>query len=259
MAVADEGSEANPGPDLGFLRAGRLGDGGPRYTETPRDPSAPGAPWPAEPWNTLTATFFIVIAVWWIWRLRGRFREFPFLVGCLPILLAGGIGGTLYHSLRNARFYFYLDVIPISLLGLAGAVFLALKAWKGRGWIYLGVGLVGYVGLSALLFTVVRPMPIWQKWSIDGGTVAVNANYAALALVILIPVLGMLVRTRFRHAGWVVAGITSFAIAWFFRLVDHKLGIYLPMGSHWLWHTFGAATTALLIEYFYRVEKDISP
>jgi len=26
------------------------------------------------------------------------------------------------------------------------------------------------------------------------------------------------------------------------------------MGSHWLWHTFGAVTTALLVEFFYRVE-----
>ena len=39
------------------------------------------------------------------------------------------------------------------------------------------------------------------------------------------------------------------------------IGIYLPMGSHWLWHTFGAITTALVIEYFYLVagEKNPSP
>jgi hypothetical protein len=79
-----------------------------------------------------------------------------------------------------------------------------------------------------------------------------------LAVVVLTPVGLVLVRTRFRHAGWVVAGVISFAIAWFFRLVDRDpfLVTELPMGSHWLWHTFGAITTALIVEYFYLVEGE---
>ena len=28
------------------------------------------------------------------------------------------------------------------------------------------------------------------------------------------------------------------------------------MGSHWLWHTFGAITTVLIVEYFYLVEGE---
>ena len=31
-------------------------------------------------------------------------------------------------------------------------------------------------------------------------------------------------------------------------------GFDLPMGTHWLWHTFGAITTQLVTEYFYRIE-----
>jgi len=87
-------------PDWALLLNGRLPDGGPRYVETPPDPTAPGAPFVAEPWNTVTASFFILIALVWIWRLRGRFRDYPFVVCCMPILLAGGIGGTLYHGTR---------------------------------------------------------------------------------------------------------------------------------------------------------------
>ena len=30
----------------------------------------------------------------------------------------------------------------------------------------------------------------------------------------------------------------------------------LPMGTHWLWHTFGAISTALVVEYFYLVEGE---
>jgi hypothetical protein len=33
----------------------------------------------------------------------------------------------------------------------------------------------------------------------------------------------------------------------------------MPMGSHWLWHTFGAIATALIIEFFYLVEGDQRP
>ena len=46
-------------PDWALVLNGRLPDGGPRYVETPPDPTAPDAPFVAEPWNTVTATFFI--------------------------------------------------------------------------------------------------------------------------------------------------------------------------------------------------------
>ena len=76
----------------------RLGDGGPRYLETPADPYAIDAPFVAEPFNAVTASFFILICAVWAWRLRGRYRRFPFLVCCLPILLAGGRGLGLKHG-----------------------------------------------------------------------------------------------------------------------------------------------------------------
>src|SRR5262245_63040171 len=107
-------------PDWALLNNGRMRDYGPRYIETPPDPNSPDAPIIAEPWNTVTAAFFIVIALYWLWRLQGRYREFPFLCSCLPILYAGGIGGTLFHATRVSRFYFLLDVIPITLLGILG-------------------------------------------------------------------------------------------------------------------------------------------
>src|SRR5205823_12130378 len=84
----------------------------------------------------------------------------------------------------------------------------------------------------------------------------INLSYASLAAVVLTPVALVLVRTRFRHGGWVVAGLVSFAVAWFFRLFDQRSGGYLPMGTHWLWHTFGAISTALVVEYFYLVEGE---
>ena len=244
--TTDEKEEIATQPDWALLTQGRMPDWGPRYTETPPNPYAPNAPSIAEPWNTITASFFIFIVIAWAWRLRGRYNNYPFLCCCMPILLAGGIGGTLYHATRISWVFFLLDVIPISVLGLAGAMFMAIRYWGRRWWWFLPAVVIFYIAVNRFFFVVVKPPNNW----------AVNLSYASLAVVVLIPIGLVLVRTRFRHAGWVVAGVISFAIAWFFRLVDRDpdLVTKLPMGSHWLWHTFGAISTALIVEYFYLVE-----
>ncbi len=235
-------------PDTLLSKNSRMPDWGPQYTETPADPFAPNAPFIAEPWNTVTATFFIFIALAFVWRVHGRYRAFPFLTTCMPILLAGAIGGVLFHGTRTWVFFFLLDVVPISLLGIAGSLFMAYRLWGRGSWIYYLPGVaVFYLVVNRVLFRMVGQLN--SPWS-------VNLSYASLALIVLSPIAIVLRRTRFRHGGWVVAGVVSFAIAWFFRLFDLNSASYLPMGSHWLWHTFGAISTALMIQFFYKVEGD---
>ena len=226
----------------------RLPDGGPRYVETPADPYAADAPNIAEPYNAVTASLFIFICIAWGIRLWGRYRCFPFLLCCLPILLAGGIGGTLYHAYRTRLVYFLLDVVPIQLLGLASSIFLAVRLGKSIGkrkvlLIALGI-FVAFTFVNGLLRLVPSAIP----------TLRISLNYASLAAIILIPVIATLVRSGFRHAAYVWAGLASFAVAIFFRFVDPYSP--LPMGTHWLWHTFGAVCTGFVIEYFYRLERD---
>jgi hypothetical protein len=240
--------------DWALVTRDRMPDRGPRYTETPLDPYAADVPIIAEPWNTVTAGLFIAIVLLWIWRLRGRYRQYPFLMGCLPILLVGGIGGTLYHATRNSVVYFLLDVIPIFLLGVTGGVYLAIQAWGRAGWWYLLGGMASYIGFSLLFILVIAPLPIVRQLTRDPNALRVNVTYAALAVVILTPLIVCLMKTRFRQAGWVAAAFISFVIAWFFRLVDSRSASYMPMGTHWLWHTLGALSTALIIEYFYFIE-----
>jgi hypothetical protein len=247
MPPGSETEEPRTNPDWGLVVGGSMPDGGPRYTETPPDPYAPGTRFPAEPWNALTALLFVVLVAAWAWRLRGRYRDFPFLCCCMPILLAGGIGGTLYHATRTSHVLLMLDVVPIMMLGSAGSVFMAVRCWGRRGVFFVPVAAGLYAAVNLLLFHAAGPV---------GEQTTINISYAALAVVVLFPVGLVLVRTRFRHGGWVAAGLVAFVIAWFFRLVDQRIGYALPMGSHWLWHSFGAAATALLIEYFYRVEGE---
>ncbi len=222
----------------------RLPDGGPRYAETPL--MAPATPWGvAEPYNAATAALFIVLVGIWAWRLRGRYRQYPFLTACMPILLAGGVGGTLYHATRASRLFFLMDVIPISVLALAGAGYLAVRLTGRQAWRWIFLAVAGYLMCNMLLFQMLRTSNL--QWR-------VNMSYALLAGLLLLPIGVALWRTRLRHAGWVAAGAISFVIAWFFRLVDQQIGLYLPMGSHWLWHIFGAVATHCVVEYFYRLE-----
>jgi hypothetical protein len=236
-------------PDWALLTKDRMPDRGPRYTETPADPYASDAPFIAEPWNAVTASLFIWIGLVWPWRLRGRFKNYPFLVCCMPIFLAGGIGGTLYHGTRSSAVWFLLDVIPISLLGLAGALYMAFRFLGRRQLWMLPALVVLYIVCNQILFSAVGRI---------SSQLRINLSYASLAVLILIPVGMVLWSTRFRHGGWVVAGIISFVFAWIFRLVDRDpdMVAHMPMGTHWLWHTFGAITTLLMVEYFYLVEGE---
>jgi hypothetical protein len=230
----------------------RLPDRGPRYAETPPDPHAPDAPVIAEPFNAATAALFIVIVGYWVIRLRGRYSRFPFLISCLPILLVGGIGGTLYHAFRTRPLYFFLDVVPISFLGLAGALYLTFRLGRWHGWVRVGAYGVGavvvYLAINLFIFRVLR----FDQFP----NLPVNLSYASLAVVVLIPLLGVMVYTKFRWAAYVWAGLACFGIAFFCRLVDGTPYGALPMGTHWLWHLFGAACTQFLIAYFYRLEGE---
>lgn len=233
-------------------------DRGPRYKETPPPDvlTGPTPPAVAEPFNAVTATFFVLIALVWGRKvIRAGVERHPFVACCLPILLVGGIGGTLYHAFRSRFVYFLLDVIPISLLGLAGSIYLLYRVGRRSGWVRLG----GYTGGAAVVYAVVngvlfRLLP--ESLLKNNANLRVNLSYGSLALIVLIPLGFVLVRTRFRHGALVAAALASFAVAWFCRLVDGTGLADLPMGTHWLWHTFGAATTALVIEYFFRLEGE---
>ncbi len=210
----------------------RLADGGPRYAETDLDRII------AEPWNAASALLFLVIVAYWIVKLRGRYRQAPFLTCCLPLLAAGGIGGTLYHAFRSSRFFFLLDVLPIGLLCLAVSIYLWIRL--SPRWWHLLLVLAAY-GATALARPEL-PTPV-----------AINLSYIMLALFILLPLGFFVWRTRGRDAGWVALALGCFVVAIFFRAADAWWPL-LPMGTHWLWHVFGAGACAALAEYLYRLE-----
>ncbi|MEZ6139663.1 MAG: hypothetical protein R3B84_03745 [Zavarzinella sp.] len=216
----------------------RAPDWGPYYVETPEDlTSFRGI---AEPWNAVSAALFVLIVIFWVVRIWGRFRQFPFLTVCMPILLVGGIGGTIYHGTRSHYAYFLMDVVPINLLGLAVSIFMWVKL--APRWYHL-LGMIAVVFFMQMLGHWQLPRP----W-------AINLSYALLALAILIPILLTLIKTSFFGWRWIVSALAAFVIGWFARIADYAEPPPLPMGTHWVWHTFGAITTMFIAQYLYQVE-----
>jgi len=209
-------------------------DGGPLYTET--DP----ARLLVEPLNAATALAFLVLVVIWALRLRGSYGRYPFLSGCLPVLAVGGIGGTVYHAFRASALFLVMDFVPIYLLGLAVTVYLWARI-RPRWW-HLALA----AAATALALGLGRGLPRHY---------GITLSYASLGFLILVPTAVLLVRTRFRDAGLIGLALGSFGLALFFRFADAWRPPLLPVGTHWLWHLFGAGTTAALMEYLYRLRN----
>ena len=217
-------------------RTARLTDGGPRYVETNFNRPI------VEPCNAVTAFVFVALVAIWVVRLRGRFRQHPFLCLCMPVLLVGGVGGTVYHALRWHEVFFFMDVIPIGLLIAMGSIYLWVRL-RPRWWHLL------------IVTTLVATFPLLFIFHIEKHD-AIVGHYLALAALILMPIGIVLVRTKFRHVQLIKLALACFGFAILCRFLDPVSAPIMPIGTHWLWHLGGAAATAALAEYFYRIEQE---
>lgn len=208
-------------------------DGGPLYTETNLDQFI------VEPWNTVTAILFLVLLAYWYNKIRGNFRRHRFITNMLPLLAIGGVGGVIYHAFRYSQFFLLMDWLPIMLISLAASYYFLYRVVNSRLWAVLPI--IGVFAISTIGFLV---LPI---------QIAVNVNYALLALMVLLPLLMILNKTQFKYGVWILGGLISFGLALFFRIADPWE--WLPMGTHFLWHTFGVLACHLVITYIYYLNE----
>jgi len=211
-------------------------DNGSLYTETNLQHLFP------EPFNAITSLFFLVIAIWWTQKIRRSWKQFPFLSYALVLLYIGGIGGSIYHGFRIWRVFLIMDWLPIMLLCLSAGIWFIARLTK---WYYALLLVIGYFIFQYLL----------RQWAAGSGDfqLFINLNYAILASLVLFPVLAFLISTRFRHAKWVGFALAAFAFALFFRISDQW--DLLSVGTHFLWHTFGAIAAFCMLQYVYYVER----
>jgi hemolysin III len=103
-----------------------VADFGPIYAETNL------SRFPAEPWNTCSNVAFLTLLIYWAWRTRLALRQYPLIVGSLPVLLVGFIGGSLYNATRASSLWLILDFVPIFILTLSAAIWFWYKLIGNR-------------------------------------------------------------------------------------------------------------------------------
>ncbi|MDV6169702.1 hypothetical protein R1T16_14795 [Flavobacterium sp. DG1-102-2] len=211
-------------------------DGGMLYAETNMQHLFP------EPLNAITSFFFLAIAVYWTIKLRTCYKEHSFLSAAILLLYIGGIGGTIYHGLRQWRFFIMMDWLPIMLLCVAAGVYFLGRVTR---W-YFAV-------LFVVLYLCFQLFARQQMAEDDNMQLFININYAVLAGMVLFPVLAFLISTKFSNGRWVGFALVAFIIALTSRVVD--AWHITSFGTHFLWHTFGAVAAFCMFQYIYLINK----
>ncbi|MDC0358027.1 hypothetical protein OAO01_04355 [Oligoflexia bacterium] len=218
-------------------------DRGPIYFETLLYLKGGSQHWLVEPWNGLSAVLFILLALYWAVRLKGHIQQEIFFTYAVVLLFVGGIGGTLYHALRSNVIYLLMDWVPIVLLTMGAVCWFCHKLVK-KWWLATVIAVGGFI-LVLLMCSLLFLISVKQ--------IGVNLAYVLLGVYVLTPIFIFLKRTNFQDAALVYAALLSFLLAVLCRFVDHQA--WLPMGTHFLWHVFGAVAVHALLLFIWKGRK----
>ncbi|HVD97043.1 MAG TPA: ceramidase domain-containing protein [Cytophagaceae bacterium] len=213
----------------------QMPDGGPIYTET--NPME----FIAEPWNAVSSLAFLIPAIYWFWKCRHRFYENSFLLSCCTLLAIGGLGSTFYHAFRKFPFLLMMDVLPIIVLTLLVSIYFWLKILS-KWWLLLPI-IVPAIWL--------RYWAMMQLPAHDG----INLGYFISGTLIFLPLLFLLIRTKFLKWYDILLALSFLGLALFFRKIDAWYPPLLSIGTHWLWHLLCAAGAFYLGKYIYDLEN----
>ncbi len=211
-------------------------DGGMLYTETNLQHIFP------EPLNAVTSVFFLAIALYWTFKLWGKWQQHTFLSMAVLLLYIGGIGGTIYHGLRQWNFFIMMDWLPIMLLCVFAGIYFIVRLTR---WYYALLLVVLYAAFQYFARDYVKPRGDMQLF--------ININYAIMAGIVLLPVVAYLIHTRFKNGMWVGVALIAFILALTFRIADAWQWLFF--GTHFLWHTFGAVAAFCMFKYIYMINK----
>lgn len=222
---------------VSLVRSFFPGDGGPIYQETPLHLTH----WFVEPWNALSSLFILLPGIYFIWKMRGEYREHLFLTCCLPLLFLGGLGSTFFHAFRNSEFFLLMDVAPTALLFLMVSGYLWQRCLRN-----IFLTLLILAGVLTGSFFIYQNLP---------SSIGVNVAYALRGLVFLLPLIIILFRTNYKYAGIIFGSVLAFGMALLFRTIDKETAELFPMGSHFLWHVSTGVGGLLVAEYVYRLDR----
>lgn len=214
-------------------------DTGPIYKET-----LTGHPPIIEPFNTFSNLVFLAIVIYWAFKVYQDVKSHRFLAFAIPILFIGFVGGFVYHGTRSHEVWLLMDWVPIVVLSLAVSVHFQIK--NGYKWWLIAFIMVAPFAMSSLVYSSGLPD------SLKGAI-----GYSSMGLVILTPILHYLYKTHWVNARWVFIALSLFGLAIFFRTIENSSLDTLSMGTHFLWHTFGALASHFLVIYIFRTKGEI--
>lgn len=197
-------------------------DTGPIYYETHH----PFHPWLIEPWNTISNLAFLALLLYWLPRARGDSPFARYLRLGVPILAVGWAGGTLYHGWRSWELWHMLDYFPI----------LFLVGWTATWfWRLVGNRFATALGFAAPLLAV----PLFfadPRQSVFLGSL----TYFILAVAMMTPVALLALRRPDRSLRWFVLCLCFLFSAILLRGAEDAVAARFEVGTHFLWHLFGA-------------------
>lgn len=220
----------------------RFRDRGPIYVETIKYFESDSEHMILEPFNTVSAALFFLIALWFLYKYRKENMNSPFILYASIMLFIGGVSGTIYHALRIWPVFMYVDGGTIGVLMLSFTAWMVFKLthklWFSILAIPLGMALI-FMMIGFLIRSGVNFNP--------------SLGYAMMGVIVVIPLIIYLYKTNFRGGKFIFLALLAFSIAVFSRAFDLKST--LPMGSHFLWHLSGALATIFMFLYVWGEEK----
>ena len=196
---------------------------GPVYCETL---SATSGAFPVEPMNTVSNGVIVLFGLAALYFVVKRSPRAIDLYVLCALLIVTGIGSGIWHGFRDL----YALVFEVQ----SGLFFLFALAffWARRLWTYAGAALFLLVFFGG--FVLSR-----QYW--DGELFGFHLQrWVALAPVVVISGIALSAQTyahskraAFYGGMAILAGVTALV----FRTIDLSVCDYVPIGTHWLWHS----------------------
>lgn len=201
-----------------------------------------------EPWNAYSSLFFFIPVIYWLWRLKGEYKENKFLVAILPLLFLNGLGSTLFHAFRSNQLFLVLDFMPAMIMNIIVGTFFWGKVWGKWYW-----GLLSMITFFTLGF-------IGMSFFSSNQNLAPNIGYAIIGTAFLTPILILLFRTNFYKWHLIALTFLCLTLALFCRILDYPnpnpFPNVMPQGTHFLWHIISSFAVFFLGGYVYHINKN---
>lgn len=217
-------------------------DNGPLYNEFVHNSTV------HEPWNAYSSLFFFIPIIFWLWKLKGQYKQHLIIVAILPLLFLNGLGSTLFHAFRNSTALHLLDWLPASLMSLTLATYFWTKLVKK--WYFSLLIVFGFFGLGRLAILLLSTNDNLKDY-------APNVSYIFVGLALFLPIIILLYRIKFRFYKSILLTLLFLVLALFSRALDYPsenvFANSLPQGTHFLWHIFSSFAVFSLGFFLYNL------